>query len=101
MADASAADVSSSIKHCGAALKELSGYRILVGLLTARHFGLPRAVSIVEHGTDAASEGRDAVLQALHNEAERTLVTKTEELANSPHLRFFHWDIEFPEVFSA
>jgi Eco57I restriction-modification methylase len=39
-------------------------------------------------------------LVSLHGESEKKLVAQVEGLAQRPDLRFFHWEIEFPEVFT-
>jgi hypothetical protein len=36
---------------------------------------------------------------SLHDDQERKLVTMVEALAQQSARRFFHWEIEFPEVF--
>src|SRR6266481_4446347 len=36
---------------------------------------------------------------SLHDDVERKLIAKVETLARRPDRRFFHWEIEFPEVF--
>ena len=42
---------------------------------------------------------RESFLDSLEDDDERQLVLQVESLAKSPDYRFFHWEIEFPEVF--
>ncbi len=42
---------------------------------------------------------REHLLNSLNNDDERAVVARVEGLARRPDLRFFHWEIEFPEVF--
>ncbi len=41
----------------------------------------------------------DRFYASLHDDEERKLVAQVETLARRPDRRFFHWEIEFPEVF--
>jgi hypothetical protein len=74
-ADASAAEVATSVGRHDEARQALAGYRIVLDLLVAEHFGL------------------------LHDEDQWQLAAKVEALAPCRDRRFFHWEIEFPEVF--
>lgn len=99
MADATAAEVKQSASEYGQARDELSGYQIVLDLLVARHFGQPRAPSLLEHGSDLDLSSRDRFLASLADDGERALVGQVEDLARQADRRFFHWEIEFPEVF--
>ncbi len=99
LADATAAEVASSMATYDQARSALSGYRIVLDLLVAEHFGLPRAKGLVEHGGDLDLWDRERFLGSLAGEAERALVATVEALAIRPDRRFFHWELEFPEVF--
>jgi len=57
------------------------------------------ARQFVEAGIDLKLDHRDKVYASLHGDKEKRLVGEIEALARRPDLRFFHWDIEFPEVF--
>lgn len=112
MADATTAEVHESVRRYADARKALSGYKIGLDLLTADHFiGTPttgkrrgRAAadrilpsSLVRDTTLDLAE-RDALLAGLPENAKR-VVAEVAELADRPDRRFFHWEIEFPEVF--
>ena len=97
--DATAADVARSMTRYDQARQDLSGYQVVLDLLAAEHFGLPRAKELVSHGSDLALANRPQFLTSLHDGQERRLVARVEELAHRPDLRFFHWEIEIPEVF--
>ncbi len=99
LADATAAEVSTSQGLHDAARRELAGYQIVLDLLVARHFGFPNAVSLLTEGQGWQLGSREKLLDSLHDEDERALVAEVESLARRPDRRFFHWEIEFPEVF--
>jgi hypothetical protein len=42
---------------------------------------------------------RETLLACIKDESEREMLAQVEALAERPDLRFFHWEIEFPEVF--
>jgi hypothetical protein len=67
--------------------------------LVAQHFGLPQAKGIVEMGSHLDLSSREKFDASLEDEKERQLVAQVETLAQRPDRRFFHWEIEFPEVF--
>ena len=81
------------------ARKLLSGYRIVLDLVLADHFGHPAAKGLVSSGNDLSFDDRESFLLSLHDDKEKKLVALVEELARRPDRRFFHWDIEFPEAF--
>ena len=99
MSDATAAEVKQSTSEYGQARDELSGYQIVLDLLVARHFGFPKAPGLLEHGEDLDLASRTRFIQSLEDLEELALVEKVETLARQPDRRFFHWEIEFPEVF--
>lgn len=99
MADATAAEVATSVNRYAQARQELAGYQIVLNLLIAEHFGIPKSASLVKEGQDLKLEGREKLLASLHDDKERKLVAQVEALAQRPDRRFFHWEIEFPEVF--
>ena len=99
VADATAAEVASSVSQYDLARRELSGYQIILDLIVAKHFGLPKAAGIVEEGQGADMTSREHFMKSLHDDKERRLVAEVETLAARPDMRFFHWETEFPEVF--
>lgn len=99
LADATAAEAADSLSRYDQSRQSLAGYQIVLDLLIAQHFGIPYAASLVKHGTGLNLKSRDKLLASLHDDAERNLVARVETLAQRPDRRFFHWEIEFPEVF--
>jgi len=99
LADATAAEVRASAEGYRAARQHLSGYATVFHLLTARHFGHPDAAGLIAEGDSVRLEDRKSFVESLFDDDERALVRDVENLAERPDLRFFHWEIEFPEVF--
>ena len=114
MADATVAEVKQSAGEYTAARKDLSGYQVVLDLLVAQHFGMPDAPEVLQMGADLDLSNRekfaasvaalgvgDAVKRKKEGKKELspTLVPDVEALARRPDLHFFHWEIEFPEVF--
>src|SRR5208283_2573059 len=81
------------------ARQSLAGYQIILDLLVAEYFGLPQAPSLVKEGQGLKCDSSEEFLASLHDDKERNLVAQVELLAHRPDRRFFHWEIEFPEVF--
>ncbi|MBV9121945.1 MAG: Eco57I restriction-modification methylase domain-containing protein [Planctomycetes bacterium] len=98
MADATAAEVAASIYRYDQARQALAGYQVFLDLLVAEHFGCKDGPAILQHGNPDA-KSREEFLASLKEEWERRTVTQAEEIARRADLRFFHWEIEFPEVF--
>jgi type I restriction-modification system DNA methylase subunit len=99
MADATAAEVATSVSRYAQARQFLAGYQIILDLLVAQHFGLPQAKGLVEMGSHLDLSSPEKFDASLQDEKERQLVAQVEALAQRPDLRFFHWETEFPEVF--
>jgi hypothetical protein len=114
MADATAAEVKQSAGEYSAARRDLSGYQVVLDLLVAKYFGMPDAPEVLRMGADLDLSNRkkfaasvaalgvgDVKMRELRNmkELSPTLVADVEALASRPDLQFFHWEIEFPEVF--
>lgn len=107
MADATAAEVKHSASEYGKAREDLSGYQVVLDLLVARHFDLPKAAGLLAFGNELDLNGRTKFLESLRKAAptkkgERPaaeLVTEVEDLARRADRRFFHWEVEFPEVY--
>lgn len=107
MADATAAEVHRSADEYSHARRELSGYQIVLDLLVADHFvggaGVPPAKqlkpsSLLKEASDLDLTTRAKLLASLDEKA-ALLVEQVEHVARRSDLRFFHWEIEFPEVF--
>jgi hypothetical protein len=99
MADATAAEVKQSASEYDQARRDLSGYQIVLDLLVARHFGHPDAPDVLTHiGKELDLSSRARFEESLPI-TDRLLIQKVAEVARQPELRFFHWEIEFPEVF--
>lgn len=96
LSDATASEVAESKRAFDDARKTLSGYAVLLDILVARHFGHAAATSILSMGQDLKLESREAFFKSLRK-LDRELVTDVTVLAKDR--RFFHWDLEFPEVF--
>jgi transcriptional regulator with XRE-family HTH domain len=99
LADATAAEVAHSVTEYDTARQALTGYQVVLDLLVAKHFGFPAAPDIVEQGQGIDISTRDMFLESLDDDKERQLVLNVEELAKLRDRRFFHWEIEFPEIF--
>jgi len=98
IADATAAEVADSMRQYTEVRRQLSGYKVVLDLLVARHFGVPDVVELVRHGQHIDLEDRERFLRSL-DDCERADVAAVETLASRPDLQFFHWEAEFPEVF--
>jgi hypothetical protein len=114
MADATAAEVKQSAGEYSAARKDLSGYQVVLDLLVAKYFGMPDATEVLSMGADLDLSSRErfaASIAALgvgdvekrkkegKKELSPTLVADVEAFARRPDLQFFHWEVEFPELF--
>lgn len=99
LSDTTAAEVARSVTQYDQARQSLSGYRIVLDLLVADHFGISGAQSLVSLGKGLDLTDRDRFIVSLESDRERRLVAQVEALALRPDRRFFHWEIEFPEVF--
>jgi len=99
LADATAAEVHSSMARYASGRRLLSGYQTMLNLVTVQYFGLPKAFHIVAQGAGLDLADRERFLASLHSDQERQWVLEAEAVGRRPDLRFFHWEIEFPEVF--
>jgi hypothetical protein len=99
VADTTAAEVAHSVSQYYQARRALSGYQIVLDLLVAEHFGMPQAKALVTEGDDLDLADKERFKQSLTDDRERLMVGNVEALAHRPDRRFFHWEIEFPEVF--
>lgn len=100
MADATAAEVHKSADEYSQARRELSGYQIVLDLLVADHFvdGKLKPSKLLQEASDLDLTTRAKLLASLDEKA-ALLVEQVEIVARRSDLRFFHWEIEFPEVF--
>ena len=99
MADATAAEVATLVSHYDQARQSLAGYQIVLDLLVAEHFRLPQAKHLVKMGSDLDLTDQKRFYASLHDDQERNIIAQVEARAQRPDLRFFHWELEFPEVF--
>ena len=100
MADATAAEVATSVSRYDQARQSLAGYQIVLDLLVAEHFGLPQAKRSGRDGQPSRPDRSENVLTPRSTTRRSgSLVAQVEALAHRPDRRFFHWEIEFPEVF--
>jgi hypothetical protein len=99
MADATAAEASESAKLYAQAREALAGYQVFFDCLVAEHFGIPDARGTVEGGMEYDLTDREKFLKSVTDLKERNLIDRVEALARQPDRRFFHWEVEFPEVF--
>jgi hypothetical protein len=99
LADATAAEVHRSVEEYSQARDDLSGFQIVLDLVTARHFGFPRAPELLAAHGDLKLINRKQLLACIKDERERKVLDQVEVLAGRSNLHFFHWEIEFPEVF--
>ncbi|MEX0885886.1 MAG: Eco57I restriction-modification methylase domain-containing protein [Phycisphaeraceae bacterium] len=95
LADATAAEARQSADRYTHARQQLDTYRIVFDLLTAGHFGYPDAPEIVKR-TKPDFTNYERFIQSLPK-GDLPLVEAVEQEAAAR--RFFHWELEFPEVF--
>src|SRR4051812_5113032 len=74
MADATAAEVADSVRQYDEALRLLSGYRIVLDLLAANHFGASGAKALVSLGKELDLTDRDSFIGSLSTSREQQLV---------------------------
>ncbi|MFW6119181.1 MAG: Eco57I restriction-modification methylase domain-containing protein [Planctomycetota bacterium] len=96
LSDASFEDVERSREEYWKADARVEGYRAMLDSLTAAHFGLPEAGQVVEFGHDIDLERYRESLEEMEADW-RELLQKARAIARER--RFFHWEVEFPEVF--
>ncbi len=96
LSDASFEDVERSREEYWAADARVEGYRAMLDSLTAVHFGLREAVNVIEFGHDIDLERYQESLAEMDADW-REILEKARRIACDR--RFFHWEVEFPEVF--
>jgi len=95
--DATVRQVRQSYEKYGEANKGLQGYRILLDMLLAEYFDIPEAKKMLISDFDRIDLNSLYASIASLPENDRKLIEKVEALAKEKH--FFHWEMEFPEVF--
>ncbi len=95
--DATVAQVKESYKKYGEANKGLAGYKILLDMLIVEHFGIPDAKKFLVSDFDKIDLNRLHDSLASLPASDRQVIQQVKTLAGEK--RFFHWEIEFPEVF--
>lgn len=96
LTDATLTEVTKSAETYKQVLAGVEGYRVLLDCLTAEHFGVEGASQLVTEGADLDLERWDRTLEKLPAREKRWIKEAT---AISAERRFFHWDIDFPDVF--
>jgi hypothetical protein len=99
LADATAAEVAQSATQYDKARHNLVGYRLILDCLAARFFGIHQAAELVKFAHILNLDSAEQFQASFRDENERRFAAEVETLAHRPDLRFFHWEIEFPEVF--
>ncbi len=94
--DATLTDVEQSAKSFETYQSTMRPYKRLLDLWTAQHFGVKNTKDLV------FQSARDMIM-AHQNDAEDALRDEHDAVAQTAQLReekqFFHWELEFPEVF--
>ncbi|MCL4477069.1 MAG: N-6 DNA methylase [Nitrospirae bacterium] len=95
--DATFAQVKESYEKFGEANKGLEGYRVLLDMLVAEYFGVADSKKLLVSDFDRIDLNRlHESLKALPTK-DRKAIEDVERV--SQEKLFFHWEIEFPEVF--
>lgn len=95
--DATLMQVRESYKKYGEACLGLRGYKLLLDMLVSGHFGIPDAKKMLLSDFDKIDlENLNKSIKKLPNK-DRDIISNIEKLTEEK--RFFHWEIEFPEVF--
>ena len=95
--DATVEQVRQSYKKFGEANKGLAGYRILLDMLVSEYFGIPDAKKMLVSDFDKIDLNNLHASIAKLPDKDKKLIDKVEAITREK--RFFHWEIEFPEVF--
>ncbi len=96
LADATAAEVHHSVDAYASVRKALSGYQIILDILAARYFGADEAVTLLKHAHELDLSSEEKFLASLQP-ADRKMISEVEDVAQQRS--FFHWELEFPEIF--
>jgi hypothetical protein len=96
LSDVTLTEVHQSAETYQRVLAGVKGYRVLLDCMTAEHFGVRSASSMVTQGHDLDLEHWDQAVTKLSTK-ERGWVDDATSMSNDK--RFFHWDVDFPDVF--
>lgn len=95
--DATVEQVRESYKKFGEANRGLEGYRILLDMLVVEHFGLSDAKKMLVSDFDKIDLNNLHASISRLPDKDRRLIESAEAITKEK--KFFHWEIEFPEVF--
>ncbi|MGQ3684272.1 MAG: Eco57I restriction-modification methylase domain-containing protein [Candidatus Loosdrechtia sp.] len=97
LSDATYQQVKDSERKYRDADKSIIGYRILLDILVSEHFGVKEAkIFLPEVSSIIDLDNLKRSIDSLHKKDRKT-ISSIERIAKGK--RFFHWEIEFPEVF--
>ena len=96
LSDVTLTEVHKSAETYQKVLAGVKGYRVLLDCMTAEHFGVEGAANLVTEGADLDLERWDQTAPTLPAREKRWV---NEATRISAERRFFHWDIDFPDVF--
>ncbi len=97
LSDATYQQVKDSEQKYRDADKNIGGYRILLDILVSEYFGIEGAKSfLLEKGSMIDMDNLKKSIESMHKK-DREVIKSIEKVAEEK--RFFHWEIEFPEVF--
>lgn len=100
--DVNAVEVQQSADEHTQARQDLSGYEVLFDVPVAKHFGFPEATDLLTKVWKAPTwdlSNRESFLQCLKADGARQMAEQAAQLGRRPDLRFFHWEIEFPDAY--
>ncbi|MCF7805826.1 MAG: Eco57I restriction-modification methylase domain-containing protein [Candidatus Marinimicrobia bacterium] len=97
LTDATFSEVEQSISKYDAFEQAIQPYKTILDLWVSRHFGNDGVKQVMEvHGQDVLDALKQGSRENLHT-SENESLQLTEALSGEHH--FFHWELEFPEVF--
>jgi hypothetical protein len=97
LSDATYQQVKESEQKYRDADKNIGGYRILLDILVSEYFGTENAKSfLLEKGSMIDMDNLKKSIELMYKK-DREIIKSIERIAEEK--RFFHWEIEFPEVF--
>lgn len=97
LSDATYEQVKDSADKYHDADSHIEGYRILLDILVSEHFGIKDARAfLLDRGTKIDLNNLGKSIESMSKKDRETIET-IEKIAGEK--RFFHWEIEFPEVF--
>lgn len=97
LSDATYQQVKDSEQKYRDADKNIAGYRILLDILVSEYFGIKEAkIFLPGVSTTIDLENLRKSINSMHKR-DRETIESIEKIAKEE--RFFHWEIEFPEVF--